>query len=174
MFTFFSKKIFFLSLLTVFSLVAFRALAFFSKDAVSLSFENTQKNIFISDNGLPFELVTSTNTVSEALTEKNIKLGEHDLVSPDAASPLFPGINIEIKRAVKIKIQVDGKTIDGYTLSNNIRDALTENGVALSRLDKTAPDASALPQNNLQIIVTRINVEEITAQESIDFKTTTK
>lgn len=174
---FLSKKKHNISKLLIFIavfLIAYKSLAFFSENNPEIDFRHVKKSVFLSDNGLSFELTTSSNNVSDFLTEKNINLGDQDVISPTLAAKIYPGINITIKRAVRIKIQVDGKTRDGYTLSNNIRGALMENGVILSRLDKTNPDLSALPQDRQLIVVTRINEEEIIVNEDIDFKTTTK
>ena len=90
-------------------------------------------------------------------------------------TPKFiPALNIEIRRASKIKIKADGKNIDNYTLEKTVENAVTDSGLTLSRLDKTNPDRNSPVQNGMSIIVTRINVEEVTQNEDIDFKTTTK
>jgi uncharacterized protein YabE (DUF348 family) len=140
----------------------------------NIDFENSQKVIMLNDNGLHFKITTSAGTISELLKEKNIKLGDHDQVIPDVSAKIYSGFNIEIKRAVKIKVSVDGKSIEIYTLEKTIAKALAENNIILTRLDKTDPDLNSLPQNNLNVVVTRINVEEVTKQEDIDFKTTAK
>jgi len=41
-------------------------------------------------------------------------------------------------------------------------------------LDKTTPEVNSIIQNNANITVTRINIEEITQKEDIDFKIITK
>ena len=136
-----------------------------------LDFKNYKKIITLNANGLFFETSTSADSVSDFLKEKNIILGEHDQTIPDTNSKIFSGINIEIMRAVKIKIQVDGKTIENYTLAKNISGVLEENNIILTRLDKTSPNLSAPPAKDEEIIVTRINIEEKIEKEDIDFKT---
>ncbi|KKP78388.1 MAG: hypothetical protein A2271_03380 [Candidatus Moranbacteria bacterium RIFOXYA12_FULL_35_19] len=139
-----------------------------------LDFKNYKKIITLNANGLFFETSTSADSVSDFLKEKNIILGEHDQTIPDTNSKIFSGINIEIMRAVKIKIQVDGKTIENYTLAKNISGVLEENNIILTRLDKTSPNLSAPPAKDEEIIVTRINIEEKIEKEDIDFKTISK
>lgn len=167
-----AKLIIFINIVIILS--ASKTGAFFNSAPQNINFNTSLKTISITDNGLNYLVTTSTNTASDLLKEKSITLGDHDQIFPAIDSPIYPGTSIIIRRAVKITIQADGKTIDGYTLANNIRDAVTENGVTLNRLDKTTPDLDALPQNNLTIIVTRINVEEITQDEDIPFRTITK
>jgi uncharacterized protein YabE (DUF348 family) len=139
----------------------------------SISFDNSSKTIELDDNGLDYKIDTSANTIGDVLKENNINLGDHDQISPALETKIYPGTNIEIKRALKIKISVDGKNIDGYTLAKTVGQAVTENGITLGRLDKTVPDMETLPQDNMSIAVLRINVEEITTDEDIDFKTIT-
>jgi uncharacterized protein YabE (DUF348 family) len=143
---------------------------FFFRNNTELNFDNSSKNIILNDNKLKFNLTTKTDTVEELLKEKNVILAEHDQITPDLKNKIFSGTEIEIKRAMKIKILADGKIIENYTTAKNISVALFENGITLSRLDKTSPEKWKTVQDNLNIIVTRINVEEKTIQEDIDFK----
>jgi uncharacterized protein YabE (DUF348 family) len=147
---------------------------FYHPQKRELLFENTLKTVAISDNGLELDVNTSAQTVDNFLAEQKIPLFEHDEIMPDRSSTLFAGENIKIRRAVKIKIVVDGKKIENYTLANTIAAALDENDVTLGRLDKTTPAINGLLENNLEITVTRINVEEKIIPEDIAFKTTEK
>jgi len=130
--------------------------------------------VTLFDNGLELRNISSAQTVDNFLLEQKITLSEHDEVLPDKSSPLLPGTTIRIRRAIKLKIFVDGKKIENYTLTNNLRLALSENNITLGRLDKTNPDENGLLSNNLEITVTRINVEEKVIPEDIAFKTTEK
>lgn len=133
-----------------------------------------KKTITLRDNGLVFESSTSANSISAFLKEKNIKLNEHDQIIPEINAKIFSGSKIKIQRSAKIKIEVDGKTIETYALGKNIGEALEENKITLTRLDKTEPRLNFPVENNSEIIVTRINIEEKTEKEDIDFKTTQK
>lgn len=136
--------------------------------------DNSIKKIILHDNGLVFESSTSANSVSNFLKEKNVRLNDHDKIIPEIESKIFSGSKIEIRRAAKIKIEVDGKEIETYALGKNIGEALKENNIILTRLDKTEPRLSYPVENNSKIIVTRINVEEKIEKEDIDFKTIAK
>lgn len=147
---------------------------FFYSPKRELLFDNFPKTINLSDNGLKLRINTHAQTVDNFLSEQKIAFSEHDEIMPDRSSTLLSGENIRIRRALKFKLLVDGKTLENYTLANDIITVLNENNVTLGRLDKTTPDSNALLENNLTIVVTRINVEEKVISEDIPYKVTTK
>jgi len=157
------------------SLFSFKAFAFFpGGDQKELDFSVHPKSVRITDNGLDFTVQTSSATVKDVLSENHISIGSHDKITPDAATSITPGLNIEITRASKIRIEADGKTIEAYTLQKSIGKVLAENDLTLGRLDKTTPEKNTPISDNLFITVTRINIEEVVIPEDIDFKTITK
>lgn len=128
----------------------------------------------ISDNGLNLFTATNQKTTADFLKEKNIPLGEHDFVFPAPDAKIFPGGNIIIRRAVPVVIEVDGRKIKLDTLGTNVRDAISEANITLSHADKVNPDLNSLLSSNLDIVVTRINFEEIAVEEDIPFQTIQK
>jgi len=166
------KKI--ISFLIIF-LAAVSAFYFFKKYPDQRTFEsNLPKEIKINNNGLQISLATSAKTVGDFLNDNKIFLSQYDQLFPEKETPLFSGAHIQIRKAVKISIAVDGKNIDAHTLQKDLASAIQENGIKLNPLDKISPDPKALPQENLKIIVTRINVEEKVIPEDIAFKTIEK
>ncbi len=173
-FKLFLRFIFFTSfLLLIIFLIKSRL--YFLFPSRELNFENSSNKIItLSDNGLEFSLSTDAKTVDNLLTEQKINLSEHDIVFPEKESPLLSGSFVEIRRAEKITIFVDGKKIENYTLAHDITNVLSENNIFLNPLDKVDPDKNSLIENNLEIKITRINVEEKVVSEDIPFKTTVK
>ena len=163
-----------LILLIFLAFFAYKAYAFFSEEEKVLEYARINKNITVDDNGFRFAVNTDTDTVENFLSKNRIKISEHDRVWPEKETRLLPGASIMIKRAVPITITADGKEIENHTLAKNIAGVLAENGVALGRLDKVEPEKLSPPRKDLKIVVTRINVEEITEEEDIDFKTIAK
>lgn len=139
-----------------------------------LDFSQEKKIIVLSDNGLISSFYTQANSVEEFLDEKEINLRSEDNIIPSLEEKIYPQYNIVIKRAVKIKIEVDGKTIENYTLAQNIHDTIQENGLSLGRLDQLSPEETSRPSENLVIKITRINEEEKIITEDIDYKTVRK
>ncbi len=134
----------------------------------------SKKPVVIDDNGLDFYAEVSASTVGDALAEEKISLNDHDTVTPDKTSPVFPGSRIDIARAVKIKILADGKTIENYSTEKTVGGILAENHIILNQLDKVVPDVNLAPQPDSTIVVTRINVEDVTDTENIPYPTTYK
>ncbi len=165
-------KIFLFFVLIIISFFIVRSF-FINKRIFSLD-ENYSKQIILNDNGLIYTLNTTQKTVENFLAENKIDLGEHDRILPAKNSALVSGENIFIRRAAKIKIEVDGKTLENYSLARNVREVITENGITIGRLDKAQPDFNSLPTDNLKIILTRINVEEKIIPEDIPFKIVSK
>ena len=165
------KKTIFLLFIGIFIILI---IFWLKKDGPMLDFSNFNKQITVNDNGIVFQTSTSTNSVSDFLKEENIKLGENDQIIPEISSKIIPGSIIIINRAVKITIEVDGKTIEDTLVAKNVSGALAENSIILSRLDKVSPDLFYPLNNDLEIIVTRINIEQKTEEEKIDFKITAK
>jgi len=130
--------------------------------------------ISLSDGGNIFAASTSAATVANFLEEKNIVLTGKDYIFPAPDVKIFPGGRIVIQRAIPVMIEVDGETKEVDTLGTNVLDAINESGVALSHADKVSPEKTALLSPNLSIKITRINFEEIAADEDIPFQTIEK
>jgi hypothetical protein len=152
-------------------LSGYLAVAYFNRPAQSTLDFTREKIVLLDDNGLGFTISTSTSTIADFLQAHKITLNNHDQIIPGKDAALFPGENIQIRRAVKIRIAVDGNTIENYTLQNSALGAISENNIKLGRLDKISPDINMVLQNNSTVTITRINIEEKVIPEDIDFKT---
>jgi len=136
--------------------------------------QNKAFAVEISDNGMIFEASADKETVGEFLAEENIPLGEKDYIFPAPEAKIFPGSRVTIRRALPVAIAVDGQKINLDTLGTTVQDAINEADITLSHADKIAPDKNTLLKPNLDIVVTRINFEEITVEEDIPFQTVEK
>jgi len=155
-------------------IIFFMGKHFYSNHRIFTPSADYSKTILLNDNGLEFMALTKAQTVSDFLIENKITLSEFDQIIPRKNSSLVSRQNIFIRRAVRIKITVDGKTLENQTLAANVRNAISENNIILGRLDQSVPDLNSLPTDNLKIIITRINVEEKIISEEINFKTVEK
>lgn len=168
------KRTFKLLILLFIVFFSFKVLAFFSEDDTVLDYKNATKAVSLDDNGYIYQIETNDEKISDLLEDKKIVLGEYDRIIPDKEAKIYPGIKIEIQRAAKVKILVDGKTIEKYIIGKTVKDALRESQVELTRLDKTDPETESLAYDGVKIVVTRINVEEVVKKEEIDFKVIAK
>jgi len=170
MFFAFPKKLLLFAIIGLIGIVAYKNFAIRKTARRTIDF-NAEKILMLNDNGFIFNTKTAAQKVGDFLEQNNVILGEHDQIVPDTSTPLYPGTNIEIRRAVKIKIEVDGKITEHYTLQKDLFSAIEESGVKLNPLDIIEPGKNVLPRNNLKAVVTRINVEEKAVEEDINFKT---
>lgn len=163
------KKFFYFILFLALFVLGHKVFAFFSRPENNFDFSK-EKVVYLNDNGLEFRAKTSVQSVEGFLNENNIRLSEHDEIIPEKNTTIFTGSNIEIRRAVKIKIQVDGKALENWTLQKNVGGVIYENNLTLGRLDKVLPDMLSTPSADMLIVITRINIEEKVVAEDIDFK----
>lgn len=134
------------------------------------NFSEKTKKITLNDDGFFFLTFSKSETVEDFLKDKKIEISDRDKIIPDKSSQLYYGMNISITRAREVKIKVDGKELNEFSLGKTVEDALQENRIELSRLDKTEPELKKILKKNVPIVVTRINVEEKEEEEEIDFK----
>lgn len=167
-----SKKTFYLILfLAIVFFASYKVFAFFSSPDYELNFNNSSKLITLNDNGFSFDARTSARTVADFLESNKIVLGEYDQIIPEKNAPLFPGTSIVIRRAVKIKIEVDGETVTGYALGKTVAEALAENNISLGDDDIVKPARGSLAYDGLAISVTRVEIREEMIAKDILFKT---
>ncbi|MDD3487026.1 MAG: ubiquitin-like domain-containing protein [Candidatus Moranbacteria bacterium] len=131
-------------------------------------------SVTLTDGGKFFPVFTSAQTVSDFLGEQKISIAEKDYIFPALDAKIFPGENIFIRRAIPVKIAADGGKIEVDTLGTTVRDAVNEASITLSHADKISPELDSLLQPDLDIVVTRINFEEISVEEDILFETVEK
>lgn len=133
--------------------------------------EDSAKDIVLDDDGLVFRVSSKSDTVSGFFEEQNISINDNDNVIPLEEVKIFSGSKIIIQRAKKITIIVDGGEIENYTLQKNIENAILENNITLNDIDIVFPSRSALIHNDMQIEITRVNIEERVVKKDIDYKT---
>jgi len=168
MFVFSRKKIFAFIFIIFIALTSYAIFVFFQDTPRNLNF--TQKTISINDNGLFFATTASAKTVNDFLKETNLKLNEYDEIIPTENSTVYPGMQVNIRRATKIRVSVDGQTKNFFTLTKTVGNAIIDSRISLGEDDLVNPKQSVLLQNDLQISITRVDIKEETLQKPIDFK----
>lgn len=155
------------------ALVAMKAAAYwpFGND-----WENdpVEKKVILNDNGYRFAVLTSSSTVGDFLAEQSVSLQRADFLFPPKEGELVPGTEVTIKRALPVVVKADGQELSINTFSHTVEDAIRDAGVTLSHLDKVEPSKKSALQKDLEIKITRINVEEVVEKEVIEFDTIEK
>lgn len=118
------------------------------------------------------EYTTRQDIVSDFLEENNISVGEYDKVSMLFEDELYDGARLVIRKGRKLTINIDGNVEIITTTKKTIRDAFEEAGVVLGTEDYTIPDIDSEISENLSVGVVRVEVQQITEDIEIPFKST--
>ncbi|MEV0584184.1 ubiquitin-like domain-containing protein [Nonomuraea sp. NPDC050310] len=96
---------------------------------------------------------TSAGTVFELLDEADISVGPHDYVSAARQGELEDGARIEIRRARRVEVVVDGEPVTGHVTADDVGGALEQLDIGPGRV--SAPRTSTLPVSGLTVFTER-------------------
>ena len=154
--------------------IAFTSKAFwFEEERTPLVFGELKK-IKIEDDDFEFSVETRASTVRELIDLEKIELGDDDLIFPNLDCEIVPGLKIEIHRSISFQVEADGKIFRSKTFRRSVEDALSDANIILNHLDKINYEKKDLIQEDMKLVVTRIEIEEVEKEESIKFKTVEK
>jgi resuscitation-promoting factor RpfB len=115
-------------------------------------------------NGESFTFVSTAATLGQALWEQGITLTQADVLQPPPTTALDGELQAELVTAQEFQLHVDGSQIELLTTTENIAEAMAQNGIPLQGLDYTVPSADEpIPYNGL---VHLVRVEEIITLET--------
>jgi uncharacterized protein YabE (DUF348 family)/3D (Asp-Asp-Asp) domain-containing protein len=127
------------------------------------------RSVSVVDNGVTQEVVTAGQRVMDVLDDAGIVLLNGDEVFSGMVQPIQDGVTITIERAKKVRIEVDGTTIESRVVAGTVGEALASAGVALQGLDYSIPDASSALNLDETIQVVRVTEEVIIEQAVIPY-----
>ena len=128
----------------------------------------------IIDDGVESTIVSNADTVGNALFQAGITLYIADQVTPELEKAPADQMTILIKRALPIKLLVDGVSIDARTNAALVGDALAELNAPLFGLDYVLPPAESAISENMTIEIVRVTEDIVTESALIDFALTTR
>ncbi|SMB89335.1 protein of unknown function [Thermanaeromonas toyohensis ToBE] len=128
----------------------------------------TERQVRIEADGHAFELVTRSWTVAGALEEAGIQVEPEDLVIPDPASPITPGLVISVNRAIPVRVEADGQQKTVKVPVPTVAQVLTAAGLTLGPLDRVETNLAGA--ENLYLKVFRVTQEIEVRSEPIPFK----
>ena len=121
----------------------------------------------IIDDGAEFSLLTSAETIGEALQEAGIALQSHDDVDTPLSARLDSPVTVRISRAMPVTVLVDGREIQARAQATTVGALLDELALPLGALDYTKPALDAEVRADMQIAILRVHEEEIVEREEI-------
>lgn len=132
---------------------------------------NMRKTIIVSIDGNEKQIVTFKGTVKGALHDNGISLGPKDKVQPELDRNINKNSKILIKKAVEVKVAVDGKDLKIETAESNISDMLGAEGITLEEEDRVEPEVSTPITEGVEVLVTRVQTQVVNETKDIDFDT---
>lgn len=130
-----------------------------------------RKTIYISIDGKEKKYVTLSSSVSNVLKNEDITIGKKDKIKPSLSSKLKSGDKVSIKRAVDVKVAVDGKILNIKSAEDDVNKMVTAENIELENYDKVYPSRESKLSNGMYVKITRMKTELTKSTLPIDFST---
>ena len=102
-------------------------------------YEGNKKSVTLAVNGEMQEVKTYAPTVGKLLSEQEIEVSEHDIVTPSMNTPVEDGLSIQWEQAKQVAIEIDQEDMSIWTTKKTVGEMLAEAGIELSEHDKVSP-----------------------------------
>ena len=126
---------------------------------ITVTMFNMKKAISVIVDGKSIEVITLKSNVNQILKTNNIALGAKDQITVSLDSEVKDGDKIYIKKAVDVKVNVDGKELNIQTAEKTVADMLKAENIVLNDEDKITPLKSYTLKSGLQVQITRVNTD---------------
>lgn len=124
----------------------------------------------IIDDGARSTIVSNADSIGDALSAAGVSLFPTDQVSPSLDTAPAADMTVRIKRALQVKLLVDGAVIEARTSAAHVGDALVELNAPLFGLDYVLPSAKTEVRAGMTIEIRRVTEEIVAERAPIDFK----
>ena len=138
---------------------------------ITVTIFNMKKAISVIVDGKSIEVITLKSNVNQILKTNNIALGAKDQITVSLDSEVKDGDKIYIKKAVNVKLKVDGKELNIQTAEKTVADMLKAENIVLSSEDKIIPSKSDSLKSGLQVQITRVNTDILQETKAINYST---
>jgi uncharacterized protein YabE (DUF348 family) len=132
------------------------------------------KNITVVINGKETKILTFKKTVVKALADNKITVGSKDSIDAALDSKIYKNEIINIKRAVKVNVLVDGKSLDILSSEDNVGSMLRAEGIALRDHDKLSIDKTSALTDGMNLEIIRVDTKVLTDTSAINYATVVK
>ncbi|MEK5040576.1 ubiquitin-like domain-containing protein [Sporosarcina sp. FSL K6-3457] len=149
----FMENLFFQSLRSKQIAVTVVSLTLFVAITTLVLFEGTQKSITLQVNGEELKIKTHAHTVGNLLSEQEIEVTEHDLVTPSVNTPIEDGLSIRWEQSKQVAIQVDQEHTSIWTTSSTVEEVLAIAGIEITEYDDVHPGLSGQLEKDNRITV---------------------
>jgi resuscitation-promoting factor RpfB len=132
------------------------------------------KEISLVLNGKPRTLHVIGKTVDDVLEQINVNAGRHSYLRPARGASIQDGDVVEYRRAVSIRLEVDGKSRRVITNAPDVGYLLDSLGVILRRHDRVEPEIDAQLRTGVSVMVTRVGFKQSVERIEIPFRKETR
>ncbi|MCZ7528047.1 MAG: ubiquitin-like domain-containing protein [Acidimicrobiia bacterium] len=99
-----------------------------------------QHEVTVSADGKELSRITGADTVGAVLASAGVWVGPFDRVEPGPETPLRDGLEIAVRRAVPVVVEVDGEARTVMTASGTVTDLRAELGLPRRLAERTGPE----------------------------------
>lgn len=138
------------------------------EEAMNIVYKPAQK-VFVTHNGKKEEVWTIANTVQELMDELNIKVNEHDHLSPSLETSIVKEMDIYYKPAMEVTLISDGKEKQFWTTSTTVADFLKDEKIELGKDDRVEPSITNEIEEEMEIKVIRVEKVTDVVEETINY-----
>ncbi|AEE97116.1 ubiquitin-like domain-containing protein [Mahella australiensis] len=125
----------------------------------------------VNDNGHIKTIYTTASSVNDMLKEAGISVRQEDNIEPAADQSIYPGLYVNITRAVPVTILADAQVKKIYTTCTSVSQVLADVGIKLAQKDKVNPGLNTAIKSGTTIEIVRVNETYETVEKPIPYKT---
>ena len=114
---------------------------------------------------------TGAGTVGALLAEIDLVLGEQDVADPPLDTPLQDGMEVQIRRAIPLTIQVDGQSLAVFSSGRTTAELLANAGIVLGELDTVTPGLAEPLRPGDVVKIVRVREEVLVEDTEVPFQT---
>jgi uncharacterized protein YabE (DUF348 family) len=135
----FMENLFFQSLRSKQIAVTVVSLTLFVAITTLVLFEGTLKSVTLQVNGEELKIKTHAHTVGNLLSEQEIEVTEHDLVTPSVNTSIEDGLSIRWEQSKQVAIQVNQERTSIWTTNGTVGEVLAVAGIEVTEHDDVNP-----------------------------------
>jgi len=126
--------------------------------------------IVVDDGIVPYTILTTADTVGEALLREQITLYLGDHIQPGLGAPVSAGLRVHIERSMPVLLTADGRTTYTRTRGKTVGAALVDLGIVLVGSDRVTPPLNQPLVENLPIRVARVAKKTLVESTPIPYE----
>lgn len=126
--------------------------------------------ITVDDGSVPYTILTTAETVGEALLREQVTVYLGDRVQPGLGSRVSAGLRVRIERSTSVIVTADGRTTQTRTRGDTVGATLMELGILVAGSDRVTPALHEKVTERLPIRVTRVSELTLVERKPIPYE----